>query len=820
MAIMGAGKGGSNTGKMPVPPSSEFKARETAPEGAPLIGVIETPAPSPPSDNFVGAPPTSASAKPTKALAQSVRRFSAAAPGSGPHTSFPGHAEMFQEYEDMIRRIALRVEKWKGRYGAASHGPVEDLQRRLDRIKAQAARAIESGADEGYLEDVVDATRILWNRVLKTEREFFAGAHSGRGFRVHLHDYTPDDEPMHPRGTRRPGTRTRTRIGTTVTSGQLIPALRNEERVDMSIGLRPHQWEMIDAIQRDWGEHETHGDEPWKEGVVVAPTGSGKTHVMGASIELGIREGWLNFTAGSKVVIFTHLKQIKEQNLARMQELLDPVFQSLYGRAARITAIGEGQWDASGDVVVASVPTVGRNLERFSDALRSTPTALVLADEYHHADAASWQKSRKAIETVVPHGYAMGFTATLPPQERPSTNIVSEHAVREMMQVGVIPAVDLIQVRTGVSLERIPTNYGSFNSTELSKTVRNPERYEHMMRALEFGGVRGERGGVAPTLIFTVDRAHAHETAYFYQGYFTGKRKAHQTEDGTTIRPMGQRNIAVMGESATLKEVHQLLKAYRTRTPTEFDRYAYGAPSFGNGNTAYYASGKVRERIDGIVAVITAQTPTPVRQALIQASEHGEVETIVNVRALGEGLDAPWIQNLIGASPTLVSDSSKMVQRAQEVGRMLRWGRDEVDDAGKLLRPARDRVAIDLIDDTSIKRPLTRYFETLGLGDAHERGYGVRIDVKNGIIRSQAYGGIKDVFELDEQGGGRARSRGPRRRRNSPRLRGSAGICCCRMMWWETLHATCEPSFAMSIAGISRACRSILESQRNRSWVF
>ncbi|MBU4485043.1 DEAD/DEAH box helicase family protein, partial [bacterium] len=663
-------------------------------------------------------------------------------------------------FDSVAEKIESRISLWGARYGEVSEYHKEEIDERLETLKRNFGEAT-SHDDMQYAEDLKDALKILWNRILRIEREMFATElKSVNPFKVSLFSYKDEiskSKIQDPRSKIVSTTRTVTRAREK--EGTRIAALVSKHKSGMAIDLRDHQWDMMKAIQLDWGSHEDairRGGrrDLWRSSVIVAPTGSGKTRVMASSIELGIREGWLRFDKSDKVFIETHLKEIKTQNVNSMQQLLNPVFREIYGRDVRITVIsGESKtWDVSGDVVVVSVPTIGRKAgdqKLIAELNGSVTNALILQDEYHHAAAASWQRTTDAIMHACGRGYVMGFTATLPLSERAGSNIIYENTARNLMNKLVLPAMELVQVRTGVDLQRIPTVGGDFNLRELSQTVRNLERYEHTMRALEFNGVRNGKGGMASTLIFTVDTLHAEETAAYYQMYFAKQRENYDLIPGEVVEALPKRNIAVINGRMKETEIDKLIAARRYNSEAEYDIYSHDG--------GFITSGRNRAKIDGMVAVITGNTPTHIRKKLINASRAGLVECLINIKVFGEGFDGWWIQNLVGARPALVSANTKMIQRAQEIGRIMRYGPDEIDKSGLLKRAPRRRVAIDLIDNTSVRRPLVTYLDVLGISSELEREFGKKIDVASDGISGNAYGGLKDIYDTSGEGTPRKR---------------------------------------------------------------
>ena len=650
-----------------------------------------------------------------------------------------------REYIEIEGKLKSRVSEWKSKYGERVIGVREHIEDRLGIIEQERIRSFGS-SDVNYIEDVLDTLKILWNKSLRYERRLFAEGVEGKRFKVSLFG---EEETQNRQRSRKSGETTKVQTDTKVRElGEVISSLTNSTRGEMITSLRPHQWDILEQIQLDWGMQESRNNG-WQEGVAISPTGSGKTHVMGASVELGIVEGWLDFSAkDNKVIILTHRKEITKQNIRRMRQILKPVFEKYYGRDVNVTKVGGGVWNSSGDVVIVSIPTVGKNgnVDRFKNDLQTQGIRRVLMhqDEYHHSGSSSWGKVRRGVREVIQKGYTLGFTATMRETDRAKSNILIELNASTMMKKGVLPPMELIQVQTGTDLQQIPTRMGDFSTRELSQTVRNPERYEHIMKSLEINGVR-KGSGMAPALMFTVDRTHAFETAAYYQMYFGRDRKPHELSDGSKQQTLGNRNIAVITEDTSESEARRIIEAYKNKIEAEYARYEYGDAK---GKSNFVKTDKVRGIVDGIVGVITGRTSGNVRRLLRDGSRSGNVEAIVNIAVLEEGFDGWWIQNLVGGRPRLKTLSG--VQKPQEIGRGMRWGPDEVDKSGRLKRTPRRRVALDAIDLTSTSRPLATYFEVLGIDQTLSGNYGRRIDVAKGEVTGGGYGGVRDLYDIDD----------------------------------------------------------------------
>jgi hypothetical protein len=116
------------------------------------------------------------------------------------------------------------------------------------------------------------------------------------------------------------------------------------------------------------------------------PTGGGKTFVF-CRIAAGA------FAKGRRVWLLGHRAEIIEQ-----------ISGALYMLGIEHGVLEGGQGDANSRIIVASIATMARRLDRYKDA----PPDLIVVDEAHHAVAGSWRK----ILNAFPKARILGVTAT------------------------------------------------------------------------------------------------------------------------------------------------------------------------------------------------------------------------------------------------------------------------------------------------------------------------------------------------------------------------------------------------------------------------
>jgi len=148
--------------------------------------------------------------------------------------------------------------------------------------------------------------------------------------------------------------------------------------------LRDYQQEAVDATLR-------HFRKTDDAAVIVLPTGAGKSLVIAELARLARR----------KILVLAHVKELVEQNHSKYQA---------YGLTAGIFSAGLKQKVTEHQVTFASVQSVTRNLEAFSEQY-----SLLIIDECHRVSGDKDSQYGKIIEQLKQHNpglKVLGLTAT------------------------------------------------------------------------------------------------------------------------------------------------------------------------------------------------------------------------------------------------------------------------------------------------------------------------------------------------------------------------------------------------------------------------
>ena len=250
------------------------------------------------------------------------------------------------------------------------------------------------------------------------------------------------------------------------------------------IVLRPYQTEALEAVLSS----EAKGIS---KQLIVLPTGSGKT------------------------VIFSHLPMIRKEStpmlvIAHRAELLHQAKNKIQQMNPNLIVEIEQAQNIAGkvDVVVASVPTMGRansdRIEKFSKDYFKT----IIIDEAHHAAAPTY---RRIVDYFQPN-LLLGVTAT--PQRSDSTRlidvfqeIVYYKTIEDLIKQGWLTRLVGYRIKTETDLTEIEVSDGDFVQSQLQDAVNNPKRNASIVAAYQ--EICKER----KTLVFAAGVQHAKDLA-------------------------------------------------------------------------------------------------------------------------------------------------------------------------------------------------------------------------------------------------------------------------------------------------------------------
>ncbi|MBN1568828.1 MAG: DEAD/DEAH box helicase [Acidobacteria bacterium] len=267
--------------------------------------------------------------------------------------------------------------------------------------------------------------------------------------------------------------------------------------MQLPIRLRDYQSQCLTAIFRRY-------KADVRRQLVCLPTGTGKTVIFAQFPSF--------FRMKRRMLVLAHraelLHQAREKLLAANPAL-----------KVEIEQAGENASEDS-DVIVASVPTLGRRGTQRLMRLNPDQFSIVVIDEAHHSTADTYRRIVEHLGLLNPDTKKLlvGFTATPKRSDGIGLDAVFDEiafsrTIPEMMQAGYLAAVAGYRVETDVDLSRVKTSMGDFVVSQLSDAVNIERRNALVVKS--FRELVPDR----KTLVFCVDVAHALDLAAAFKHY-------------------------------------------------------------------------------------------------------------------------------------------------------------------------------------------------------------------------------------------------------------------------------------------------------------
>lgn len=270
------------------------------------------------------------------------------------------------------------------------------------------------------------------------------------------------------------------------------------------LDLRPYQEEAVSNIKK------TFFEKGINKQVIVLATGLGKTVIFSHLISDIIK------MTGSKkkALVIAHREELLTQAKDKI-ERVDPDL--TVGIEQGINSISEtGLFNGETNVVVASVPTIGR--AESSRIMKFNPDdfCVIVTDEAHHASNDTYKrifehfgvlKDQKDLNKNI---LLLGVTATPSRNDNKGIDQIFEevtfnYGIVEGIQDGWLSRIRAFRINTATDLSQVKTTAGDFNVGELGETVNNEERNKLVVKTYL------EKTPNKQALCFAVDVAHTEE---------------------------------------------------------------------------------------------------------------------------------------------------------------------------------------------------------------------------------------------------------------------------------------------------------------------
>ncbi len=261
--------------------------------------------------------------------------------------------------------------------------------------------------------------------------------------------------------------------------------------------LRDYQLECLESILDRYRAGIRHQ-------LVCLPTGTGKTVIFS--------QFPVFFRMKRRMLVLAHRAELLNQARDKLLAA-NPALQVEIEQAGRTAS-------ESSNVVVASVPTLGRSGSARLTRLDPSQFSIVVIDEAHHATAETYGRiiGHLGLDQPGSSKLLVGFTATPKRSDGVGLHGVFDEisfsrTIPEMMAAGYLAPVAGYRVETDVDLSRVKTRMGDFVVSQLSRAVNVEDRNALVVKA--FRELVPDRR----TLVFCVDVAHALDLAAAFAHY-------------------------------------------------------------------------------------------------------------------------------------------------------------------------------------------------------------------------------------------------------------------------------------------------------------
>ena len=255
--------------------------------------------------------------------------------------------------------------------------------------------------------------------------------------------------------------------------------------------LRDYQRECLESIL-----------ERYRAGVrrqlASLPTGSGKTVIFA--------EFPRYFSMKKQMLVLAHRRELLDQ-------ACDKIRRANPDLSVAVEQAGQSA-DPDCDVVVASVPTLGRKGSKRLQRLDPDRFFLIVVDEAHHATAATYIRVLEYFGVFSPdtRKLLVGFTATPKRGDGKGLDAVFQEIVfskglPEMIKAGYLAPMAGYRIETDIDLSRVKTRMGDFVVSHLSRAVNVEARNDLVVKVFR-SHLKSRQ-----TLCFCVDVAHARSVA-------------------------------------------------------------------------------------------------------------------------------------------------------------------------------------------------------------------------------------------------------------------------------------------------------------------
>lgn len=325
------------------------------------------------------------------------------------------------------------------------------------------------------------------------------------------------------------------------------------------IKLRPYQTQAVKAILDSYDK----GD---RKLALVFATGLGKTVVFAGLIKEFLAKH------GGKALVLAH----REELLTQAQEKIRQVAPELKTTIEQ----GQNQAEMDADIVIASVPTLGRSGSDRIKKFNPDDYSLIITDETHHITNSTYTNILKYFHTLKNvdddnKRLLLGVTATFFRSDNQNLDsviddVVFEYDILKGIRNKYLSNIRAFTVRTEIDISNVKKSGEDFNIKELGETINKDSRNKLILETYQ------KHCKDQQTLIFCVDVAHAEtvETIFLNEGILakcvTGNTPTEErikaVEDFLSCKINVLIHVNVFSEGSDLPNIKNIIMARPTKS--------------------------------------------------------------------------------------------------------------------------------------------------------------------------------------------------------------------------------------------------------------
>lgn len=292
------------------------------------------------------------------------------------------------------------------------------------------------------------------------------------------------------------------------------------------MSLYPYQQDVVDGALLLWkqGKRRIAG---------VVATGGGKTHILSVPARLARN-------AGRPTLVIAHRKELLTQAIAKLTDA---------NPDARIGLLQGTTKQYRAEIVVASVQTASTDATLV--LLRSRQWGLIIIDECHHAQAATYQKVLRELGAFEPDGpLVLGMTATLDRADGLALGDTFEAVIdpivglRDLIERGFLVRPRGVRVRiAGLDTSKIRKVAGDFKQGQLGAAMTASMAPQRIVDAWVEHAAGRPTVAFLPTVAVSLETAEAFRAAGYTAVHVDAKSSDEDRDAALKLSAAGDMNV-------------------------------------------------------------------------------------------------------------------------------------------------------------------------------------------------------------------------------------------------------------------------------------